>query len=85
MMKALPDEDNRPVIGTVRIAEPVSHKAFNATAKNGHQLIAVVPLALAHKTPAIKPGDMWLAQFTPYDLSTARLIEEAPHSREEGK
>lgn len=68
------DADNQSIIAAVQIAEAVSFKAFNARTKNGHTTIAVVPKALAEQAAFIKQGDFWEAQFTPYDLSSARLI-----------
>ncbi len=77
-MEPLSDADNQSIIAAVLISDAVSFKAFNASTKNGHTLIAVVPKALADKASGIRPGDFWEAQFTPYDLSSARLISPLP-------
>lgn len=68
------DADNQSIIAAVQIGEAVSFKAFKARTKNDHTTIAVVPKALADKASSIKPGDFWEAHFTPYDLSSARLV-----------
>lgn len=73
-MESTTDADNQSIIAAVQIGNAVSFKAFNATTKNGHTLIAVVPKARAEMASNIKTGDFWEAQFTPYDLSSARLI-----------
>mgnify|MGYP000147362050 CR=1 FL=1 len=80
-----PDADNQAILAAVRIGESVSYKAFNALAKNGHQLIAVIPKALAELAPEIKIGQFWTAQFTPYDLSTARLVAPLDQAPEDWK
>jgi len=75
-MEPASDADNQSILAAVQIGEAVSFKAFNARTKNGHTTIAVVPKALAEVASGIQKGDFWQVQFTPYDLSSARLISQ---------
>ena len=82
-MEPTQDADNQSILAAVKIGEALSFKAFHASAKNGHQLVAVIPKALSEQSPIIRTGDYWEAQFTPYDLSSARLVRPLDNKPED--
>ncbi|QQL46231.1 hypothetical protein [Sulfuriroseicoccus oceanibius] len=74
--------DNPEVTTEITITGNLTHKAFHAVAKNGYRFVAVLPMKLADQAETVTPGSRWIAQFSPFDFSSARLVEKVADAAE---
>ncbi len=55
----------------------IDHAVFSAMLENGHRFVAVAKYRNGNPLTGLRPGDRVAVEFSPYDMSTARVVYES--------
>ncbi len=70
----MPERDGITLRGTV--VNVISPTRFRVELENGHQVMATLSGEVRMSFIRVLPGSKVLVEFSPYDLSQGRIIEE---------
>ncbi len=69
------DENSEMIVLDVLLKEMIHSRAFRATLKNGHTLVAYYPRSVAGEASCLwSVGDNAKVRMSPYDMSRGELI-----------